>query len=145
MTEGSGETRLSDQIAYHRSLCDAATPGSWYEVDTEDASGLQVCAGPVMDAVAALPHGFDNMVNNASFIAAHSPDVVSALLDVVEAAAQVQSFIVWVIESMHPSPGIEPELLRRAKKESLVVGASLAALSQRMEERPVPAQPEEAP
>lgn len=112
MTEGSGETRLSDQIAYHRSLCDAAAkqPGHWFEPEGGGVIGL----------------------NRGRFLRAYSPDVVSALLDVAEAAQGIFAEPYVTIRADGPvAQNSARELLDRVSK----VRDALATLSQRMEER----------
>lgn len=137
MTEGSGETRLSDQIHRSRSLCDAATPGPWRTNapernqgdlrskvifhEREDGNHWALACfwdweTPAQDAVA-----------NAAFIAAHSPDVVSALLDVAEAAHGVVEFREF--DGRDGSNWDVQDFITE-------LASALSVLSQRMEERP---------
>src|SRR5512135_3411586 len=99
--QGSGETRLSDQIAYHRSLCDAARGGPWIQNEFIDDVGwaIRPSTSRRLPYIAAVTTSED-----AAFIAAHSPDVVSALLDVAEALELVE-------RRMHMGQGEHPECL----------------------------------
>lgn len=130
VTEGSGETRLSDQIAYHRSLCDAATPGRW----RAEISPYYIVAYPPRADV-CTDQNMDP--TDREFIAAHDPSVVSALLDVAEAAAQVSARRPkWLPEHAPWCRDRDGCGCQSDFAWAELDGASLGTLSRRMKEQP---------